>query len=791
MKNIFSNHEKTGSFIKLAFPAATIIMIIVLLLGEKLLPENVDSYKYSKMLSDDWTLIHSDGSRDNIGSISGIRYLVPDPGHPLTLEYRLDDDIPVGTFMCVRSSSQAVYVSIDGTPRVEYDNAKIRKWGTSNVSRYVFVPLDDTDGGRTLRIEYKGKGLYGGRVTPIYIGTLDSLWYILIQKDGFAMLLEVMLVIIGLIMLVICEIVYIRRKYRMSLVWLALTMLNTAVYLLCYSLSRQLLFPNVTIMYDFGFAFAVMTWISYLLYLNEFQKGRYHKHYTHLIILMSLMILLSLPLILLSVVDSMKICLAYIPLYLLVVGTILAGIVKDIRAGLFREYRSIGILVAILIPMQVLLLLSVFGFIPVSFDMPYCLMMLVILCTDVFKEVNMLIEEKAKAARAESANEAKSAFLANMSHEIRTPINSIMGMNEMILRESDNPEILGYANTISNSGNFLLGIINDILDFSKIEAGKMEIIPIEYTTREMITELTNILSERAANKSLHANKNISESIPSKLCGDVVRVKQIIINIISNACKYTREGSVSISMSWETVNETEGLKTVVADTGIGMKPEDCRKLFDKFTRLEEKRNSSVEGTGLGMSIVKYLVDAMHGEINVDSVYGEGTTISIFLPQEVVSREPIGNPELQKAAPVRKKYCPKFTAPEAEVLVVDDVNLNLAVFKALLKNTLVRVDMADSGNTCLEMCNSKKYDVIYMDHMMPGMDGEEAMHALRNSNGSNKDTPIIVLTANAIAGSREQYLDMGFDSYLSKPVKPAALEQSLIDFLPADKVVITEE
>lgn len=791
MLNFSKNEEKISLFVKIIFSILTIVMLIVLLIGEKLLPENIGKYKYVDALTGNWTRVYSDGHREDVGSISGVRNFEAETGFPLTMEYALDDFIPINSCLCIRSSSQAIYVYVDGISRAEYDNTKIRKWGSSNVSRYLFVPLESNDAGKSLRIEYFANGIYAGMTTEVLIGTLDSLWYKLIEVDGASMLLEVMLAAIGLVMMIICGIVYLKKHFKMSLIWLALSMVNTSVYLICNSRSRQLLFPNVTILYDFGFAFAAMTWISYLLYLNDFQKSRYRKQYNLLYILMFLVIAVSFPLILFSIVDSLLICYLYIPLFALIIAVIIRGIVCDIKLKLFKEYRVVGILVLCIIPLQILYLLQIFLYPNMKIDLIYCLMIIVILCADIFEEVNMIIEDKAKIVRAETANEAKSAFLANMSHEIRTPINSIMGMNEMILRECDNADILGYANTINNSSKFLLGIINDILDFSKIEAGKMEIVPVDYDTRDMLTDLTNILSERAANKSLHANKEIAPDIPSKLHGDITRVKQVIINIISNACKYTKEGSVSFTASWEKNNDVEGLKVIVADTGIGMKPEDCEKLFEKFTRLDEKRNTSIEGTGLGMSIVKYLVDAMNGTIGVDSIYGKGTTITIFLPQEVVSKEPIGSLEAKKQTAVQPKYRPKFTAPTAEVLVVDDVNINLVVFKSLLKKTQVRVDMADGGKTCLKMCSEKKYDIIYMDHMMPEMDGEQTLNMLKSTEGPNKDTPVIVLTANAVAGSKDQYLAMGFDNYLSKPIQPVDLEQSLIDFLPKEKSQLSEE
>ena len=398
--------------------------------------------------------------------------------------------------------------------------------------------------------------------------------------------------------------------------------------------------------------------------------------------------------------------------------------------------------------------------------------------------------------RAVAANDAKSAFLSNMSHEIRTPINAVLGMNEMILRECEDENILTYAGSIKTAGASLLGLVNDILDFSKIEAGKMEIIPVEYELSSVINDLVNMIRTKADDKGLALKLDIDKGIPNKLFGDEVRIKQIITNILTNAVKYTEKGSVTFAVSYENSapdSEMIGLKVSVKDTGIGIKEEDMSKLFSKFDRIEEKRNRNIEGTGLGMSITQKLLEMMDSSLEVDSVYGEGSDFHFVIKQKVVSRDPIGDYETSYRASLsgRAKYKEKFTAPEADVLVVDDTATNLDVFKNLLKRTKVRIDTASSGEECLKLSGVKKYDIVFLDHMMPDKDGIETLHEMRDlTDNPNRDTTAVCLTANAISGAREKYISEGFDDYLTKPIDADKLEEMLIKFLPKDKVVISE-
>ena len=409
---------------------------------------------------------------------------------------------------------------------------------------------------------------------------------------------------------------------------------------------------------------------------------------------------------------------------------------------------------------------------------------------DETEHIRYMQELEKQKSRADSANQAKSAFLANMSHDIRTPINAVLGMNEMILRECDDSDILGYSEKIRSSGNTLLGLINDILDFSKIEAGKLDIIPVDYDLTSVLNDLVSMIQLRAEAKGLTLETRFDGNIPKLLHGDEIRIKQIVTNILTNAVKYTEKGSVTFALTYEKLSEESILlKVSVSDTGIGIKQEDIPKLFSAFDRIEEERNRSIEGTGLGMSITQRLLAMMGSRLEVASEYGKGSEFSFAIEQKVISYEPVGDFEeaLRRSIANRKKYREKFTAPDAHILVVDDTPMNLEVFVNLLKKTLVRIDTAASGSECIALAAKKKYDVIFLDHMMPDKNGIETLKELRAlSDSPNADTPAICLTANAVSGARETYLNAGFDDYLTKPVEPEKLEDMLIKYLPEEKL-----
>ncbi len=404
-------------------------------------------------------------------------------------------------------------------------------------------------------------------------------------------------------------------------------------------------------------------------------------------------------------------------------------------------------------------------------------------------EARMLKLEKRSA---DEANRAKSSFLADMSHEIRTPINAVLGMNEMILRESGERQIREYAKNIQSSGRALLALINSILDFSKIEDGKMEIVPAEYQTQAMLQYLVASISQRAKNKGLNFVLRVDEKLPRVMLGDDMRITQIIMNLLTNAVKYTREGSVTLSV---TQAGRDGgnidLRVEVADTGIGIKQEDMPKLYQSFERLDMEKNRNIEGTGLGMAIVTRLLNMIDSKLNVESEYEEGSVFSFVIRQQIIDPAPIGKVEtglegnLEIAS--EETYQESFRAPDAKVLVVDDTSMNLIVVKSLLKKTLIRIDTADSGQDAVRLAGQKVYDIILMDQRMPGMDGSQALGKIREICKANLETPVVCLTADAISGARERYIAEGFNDYLTKPVDGEELERMILRYLPKEKIL----
>ena len=398
-----------------------------------------------------------------------------------------------------------------------------------------------------------------------------------------------------------------------------------------------------------------------------------------------------------------------------------------------------------------------------------------------------------EAERAEELTRAQNRFFSSMSHEIRTPINSILGLNELILREhSASEEIVRDATGIQGSGKMLLALINDILDFSKMEAGSMDIVSADYRVSDMISEVVNMFWLNAHEKGLGFDVNVDPKVPSVLYGDEVRIKQIIINILNNAVKYTTEGSVGLRMESEDLSEDRVLMRItVSDTGMGIKKESLPYLFDAFKRVDEGKNKYIEGTGLGLSIVKQLVELMGGTITVDSVYGEGSTFIVSIPQTVSDRSELGEVSIhnQRVAS-HGAYESSFKAPSAKVLIVDDNEMNLEVESKLLAETGMQITTVTGGREALALCVRKKYDVILMDHLMPGMDGIECLKAIRNQTGGlNRATPIIVLTANAGSENKELYNSSGFDGYLIKPVSGEKLEETMLRHISPDKIKVS--
>ncbi len=459
-------------------------------------------------------------------------------------------------------------------------------------------------------------------------------------------------------------------------------------------------------------------------------------------------------------------------------------IILDILKGHIKEYHEVAIGFGGLMFAGVCEICLVYITDAQLNGIALCFGLVLLLLTAGLKTIRDFLNIEQEKQIAIAASESKAKFLANMSHEIRTPINTVIGMNEMILRENKDEAIDDYAYNIKSASQMLLSLINDILDFSKIEAGKLQITEAEYSLSSMLNDVIFGIEVRAKQKNLELKLNIDETLPQVLKGDEIRIKQILNNLLSNAVKYTEQGSITLTAEGAQKENTFYLSLSVADTGIGIKKEDMEKLFTSFQRLELNRNRHIEGTGLGLNITRQLVNYMNGTIDVQSVHGMGSCFTVQLPQQIISNTPIGDPNsITKKQSVNKSSSQDYLhAPDAHILIVDDTRMNLRIIEMLLKRSEIQLDLATGGYECLEKTKNKKYDLILMDHMMPEPDGIQTMHLIReDAQNPNQNTEIIVLTANAIAGMKEQYLAEGFADYLSKPVEADKLEATIAKYL----------
>lgn len=414
----------------------------------------------------------------------------------------------------------------------------------------------------------------------------------------------------------------------------------------------------------------------------------------------------------------------------------------------------------------------------------------IIIVNDLSERMKTMKKLEAAMEEAEYANKAKSTFLANMSHEIRTPMNAIVGFSELVLKDDINDEVRRYVEDIKRSSHNLLTIINDILDISKIESGKMELVLDSYSTVDFLTDISLIISQQAEKKGLTFNMKVDTNIPKILYGDRIRLRSVIVNILNNAVKYTKEGSVSLALS--IVKQTDEYVTLefkITDTGIGIKAEDIKNLFASFERLDQKINYGIEGSGLGLAISNGYVELMGGNIAVNSTYQRGSTFTVTLDQKIINAEPIENDYNRENPLNNKSGISDMKISGLTALVTDDNIINLRVAQGILKHYGLIVDTALSGKESLELCKQKNYDLIFMDRMMPEMDGVEAMKHIREINSHyalGGECKIIVLTADAIKGTREFLMGEGFDEYLGKPIVFPQLERLFLRYVSAEKI-----
>ena len=750
-------------------------------LGQVFLPaENNIEESTFRLFQSDWVRIMPDGTQIpvSVPGECGAKH-----GEWVTIETKLPQN-QEDTSICVRSMQQELKIYVGDELRKEYSTLDTQPFGKTSTLTYVFFPVYANDAGDTLRIEFMSDSAYAGYVSDMYMGDMYDITRHFYELYAPSLVAAVLLFLIGIF--VVCGSIFVRLFYKrkVDLIHLGNALLIAATWLIVESKIRQFVFPNSTIAMLMGFFMIAVLPYPFLSYINSVQNYRYRKVYLTLEILTAVNFAAVVILQVLNIKDFFETMTSSHIIIIALIISMGATIVRDIQKGYVKEYREVAIGFAGLMLAGVCEISLTYIVDARLNGIALCVGLVLLLGTAGLKTVRDMFNIEKEKQLAVAASESKAQFLANMSHEIRTPINTVIGMNEMILRENKDENIDEYAYNIKSASHMLLSLVNDVLDFSKIEAGKLQIVEDKYDTALMLKDVVLGIRTRAEQKNLILKLDMDESLPAVLKGDEVRIKQILYNLFSNAIKYTEKGSVIFSV--KGVHSEDGFRIFlsVKDTGIGIKKEDMEKLFSSFQRLELSKNRFIEGTGLGLNITKRLVDIMNGTIEVQSEYGRGSCFTVQIPQVIVDNAPMGNIEQKHKSSQMEKLSQDSAVkiPDAKLLVVDDTKMNLNVLKVLLKRTDAQVDFAQSGTECLEKTKNRKYDLVLMDHMMPEPDGIQTLHMiLEDDTNENKDTPIIVLTANAIEGMKEQYLKEGFADYLAKPVEPDKLEMLLAKFL----------
>lgn len=783
--------ENTHNCIKWLFHFLVIFALLYLILGELLLPSDVTAgQEMCKLYTGGWIRLYEDGTREPVTLPAKCEV---ERGETVRIETILPDEIEPGACMCFRSNRQDVEISIDGKVRVEYTTEGARFFGKSSPATYVFVDISPQDAGKKLVFSSVSDSIYSGVLGSVYYGNEIGIWRHFMEVYGPEFILAFILLLLGAFGVVISLILRFCYHQKVAMEYLGWALLLAGLWLTANTEIRQFFFSNISILNEIAFIMVMLLPLPFLLFMDSVQEGRYRKLYAGMEIINIVILVICVVLQCTNIrdyPDTFKyMAVSCVLSILLIFGTMAV----DIMRHKIRDYALIaaGLGVTFLATLvQIGIYLQYSGSFHVVL-LAFALIVLMIL-TGV-STVNDVMKMQREKQEAVLASQSKAQFLANMSHEIRTPINAVLGMDEMILRESEDKNITDYARDIESAGRSLLSLINDILDFSKIESGKMEILPVEYNLASVLNDCYHMVAMRAREKNLELCVENDPDLPVTVLGDEVRVRQIITNLLTNGVKYTEEGSVTLEVSGRRMEDhVLSLKIAVRDTGIGISEENQKKLFDSFQRVDENRNRNVEGTGLGLTITRQLVELMGGQIWLESEYGKGSAFYVEIPQSIIKDEKMGNfaERYQESLEQMGRYKESFTAPEAKILVVDDVKMNLRVFRGLLKSTKIEVDVAESGRQCIAMACKKKYHMIFLDHMMPQMDGVETLREmLALGDYPSRDAKIIMLTANAIMGARESYLQEGFCDYLAKPIRSDELEEMICKYLPQE-LVITE-
>ncbi len=786
--------------VKIALAFLTVSVIIAGYLIYTGLTQDFDFYKDWRVYSpfnDGWRLVSDDREEGYVT----LPVTYPDSLGHLCIERTLPRIEEDGMQLSAYSFNQDVAIYIDGKVRRTYIDSQFGaedvlsiegREGRPSSCAYVFADLNRDDSFKNIRIEYYSRAAFNKTINEIYIGKRGGIWgfYQARRMAGFVGVL--IITTMAVIIILTFTVYYFLTRRKIRLTYLATGVLMVGLWKLIGSSTesplRQLFFGDLAFIHSCSYVLENFMMIPFLYYFDNLQKGRYHSTYITAVVITFISACSG---VILDVTRVFYFQEYAIFTFIVVAGcifTIFINLIMDILTGHISDYQSVSVGISFLA-------LTIIGDVISGVLPKYSKLyggavfgLLVFVAIETFSTLVILSRARGEVIGAIRAADEGGRFLSGMSHEIRTPVNTILGMNEMIRRETTNEKTAEYSWNINMAGKTLISLVDDIIDFTGFKAGELSLNEKPYQTASLFNDIYVLLEGRAVEKRLAFKIQPSNTLPSELMGDAPRIRQILINIVSNAIKYTSKGGVDVEAHGERDGEDFYLCFRVADTGIGIREEDIDKLFERYSRLDSEKNKNIEGTGLGLPITKGLVELMNGTISVTSDYGRGSVFKVRIPQKIVSSEPMGELKRLKASDAKASKAAKFRAPGVRVLAVDDNTMNLRVFKGLLKRSEMEIDLADGGRTALEMLNEKKYDIIFMDHMMPEMDGIETLKALRRMRGcANIKTPVIALTANVVSGAEAMYLKEGFSAYLAKPIVPEMLISVLKDHIPEDRIM----
>ncbi|MCR5586372.1 MAG: response regulator, partial [Lachnospiraceae bacterium] len=702
----------------------------------------------------------------------------------------LPDNIKSSEYLYFDTRRDAV-VYVNGEFRKDFDDDRDINLPGGSMKRFLMaVPLKASDSGTEIVIERKTLLDYDRAVPEVFISTRSGAVSHLLKSDGISFVLSFIVMIFSFVSFVVSIVLRVIMKQRIDMMYGALGILCIAAWIVTDSFLFPFIFKVNHVNGLLSFMYCLMIPLGLAVYLFSIQRGRYKKSMSF-VLLVSIANAVVWPILhftgILPIYNALN--LANSVLVFLAVSGIAILIVDAIRGNTVSYYYTFIGFLGFLIGCLIELINVIFEILFIRHTVLIVVGLAFLLTFIVVQQVHDLRKINMEKQRAIDISEAKTKFLASMSHEIRTPINAILGMNEMILRENSDKEIEEYSRSIKSSGKMLLMLVNDVLDFTKIESGKLEIKESEFLMSDMLYDIISLIGERAEEKKLDLKTEIVDEVPNEIISDEFRIRQVLVNLMNNAVKYTDDGTIKLRVGGHYTEDGYELSLMVEDTGRGIRKEDQEHLFEAFSRADVKSNISIEGTGLGLAIVKSIVKSMNGELGVESEYGVGSKFWVKFPVKYGNKEAL-NKDFMKNRHVQMitTSASSFTAPDALVLVVDDNQSNLKIVKLFLKQNEIIPDICSSGTRAIELCKEKKYDLILMDHMMPEPDGIETLHIIKESADSlNKDTKAVVLTANAIAGSRQMYINEGFDDYLTKPLDVKILEDTVKKMVPSEKII----